>query len=448
METGAIAGAGSGLASVDTLLGFAGEHWVIKITDVREGLAKLPDNSVHVVVTSIPYWLQRDYGFPGQIGLEATWQEYVEVIVRVFREVRRVLRPDGLLFLNVGDKRVDATMIGLPWRIAFALQADGWNFCQDVVWHRPTAMPESVFGHRWMRCRKRIKQHSPDDPKWEQCPGCKKCEPNGGFVLRRGKWRPSCGHEYVFQFSKSKAYFADGDSSKEPVSGGAHSRGHGINPKSAAVDVSNGRELKSKANNHFAANCGELVEKRNIRSVWSIVPEGFKGGHFATFPLKLVKRCLSAATSRGGCCAKCGAQFPPIVSSDRKPTRPGNNTKVGRAEARPDSPYNDTRGSIVGNRDPKRHTTTVIVEGYRAACDCNAGVGRPIVLDCFAGVSRAGRVAINMGCEFIGLEGSAEYAALGAEEIERPWNPNEEKRKKGHRKKRKPSTRQKLLNFE
>lgn len=171
-------------------LNFSGEHWEIRVGDVLALLAKIPDKSVHVVVTSPPYWMLRDYGFPGQIGLEDTPEEFVAVMVKVFAEIRRVLRDDGLLFLNLGDSYADdskwggttggrhprglhgktgvgrrkrqtglpsGSIVGIPWRVALALQADGWIHRLDVIWHKPTAMPESVSGWRWMKCRKKIK---------------------------------------------------------------------------------------------------------------------------------------------------------------------------------------------------------------------------------------------------------------------------------------------------
>lgn len=464
-----------------------GEHWTIKVGDVRETIKTVASNSVHVVKTSPPYWSQRNYGYANQIGLEPTVEEFVQTLVEVFREVKRCLRDDGVLFVNLGDSytagkrtghgtrqgykqgtnrasaaKVDqvrpnavdlaqGNKIGVPWRVALAMQADGWILRQDIIWHKPAPMPESITGHRWVRCRKKTKNGTPNPshhgidvngykshsgdirnvptrPEYEECPGCAKCQETGGYVLRKGAWRPTTSHEYVFMFSKSKSYFADGDGSKEPCSGNAHSRGNGLNPKSATVDDSGSRRLQSKQNASFSTAINEIVETRNIRSVWRIVAEGFKGQHFAVFPTELVRRCLITTVSPGGCCAKCGKQFAPIVRTDRKATRPGNDSKVGRASARPDSPYENHNGSIVGNRDPKRHTTITAIDGYRASCRCDAGVSRPVVMDCFAGVATTGRVAINMGCDFIGLEGSAEYAKLGAEQIIRPWSPKSAKK--------------------
>src|SRR5690554_2162246 len=173
--------------------------------DALETLRRLPDGSVHTCVTSPPYWGLRDYGVDGQIGLEETPEEYVEKLVTIFREVRRVLRDDGTLWLNLGDSyatkpcggigrnaKVTATkkaiqksagipqglkpkdLVGIPWRVAFALQADGWYLRRDIIWHKPNAMPESV------------------------------------------KDRPTAAHEYIFLLSKSPRYYYDADAIREP----------------------------------------------------------------------------------------------------------------------------------------------------------------------------------------------------------------------------------------
>src|SRR5690606_20470253 len=179
--------------------------------DVIETLRSLPGGFVHTCVTSPPYWGLRDYGVEGQIGLEPTPEEYIEKMVEVFREVRRVLRDDGTLWLNLGDSyatkpcggigsnaKVTATkkaiqksagipqglkpkdLVGIPWRVAFALQADGWYLRSDIIWHKPNAMPESV------------------------------------------KDRPTKAHEYIFLLSKSPRYYYDADAIREPFSKNSH----------------------------------------------------------------------------------------------------------------------------------------------------------------------------------------------------------------------------------
>lgn len=287
----------------------------ILVGDCLDRLAELPTESVHCCVTSPPYYGLRDYGVAGQIGLEATPAEYIETLVTVFREVRRVLRSDGTLWLNIGDSYAGSwgnqgrkeergtqrpingpmlqrfngyperpawrsgeyvgeggkapagvrnrdglglvagckpkDLIGIPWMLAFALRADGWWLRRDIIWAKPNPMPESVTD----RC--------------------------------------TTAHEYVFMLAKSERYFYDAEAIKEEVTGNAHARGHGNNPKRAA-----GLENNSRSNETFLAN--ELVSFRNKRSVWTITSHAFPEAHFATHPPALVEPCILAGCPKGG----------------------------------------------------------------------------------------------------------------------------------------------------
>ena len=249
--------------------------------DCRQTLKSLPDESVHCCVTSPPYFGLRDYGCEDQIGLEQTPDAFVEELVSVFREVKRVLRSDGTLWLNLGDSYAGSgkgpagnlgakhnerhlehkhggivpdglkhkDLIGIPWRVAFALQADGWYLRQDIIWHKPNPMPESVQD----RCTK--------------------------------------AHEYIFLFSKSERYFFDFECLREPVSeatlaDGRQQRGtRGTKGEYAAVD----------------GNCGFSADGlRNKRSVWTINTKPYSGAHFATFPPSLIEPCILAGCTKGG----------------------------------------------------------------------------------------------------------------------------------------------------
>ena len=458
----------------------AGPNWDILICDVMEGLTEIPDQSVHCCVTSPPYWGLRNYGFDGQIGLEKTPGEFIERLVGVFREVKRILRNDGVLWVNLGDSYCkdskyggqsgskheyyadqsprdqsrtclpNGNMVGIPWRVALALQADGWILRSCVIWNKKNPMPESVSGWRWVKCRIKVapKWHK-DNPhpsvaipggrnsvgnhsgysseaaRWKDCPGCDKCRDTNGLILRKGNWRPTTSHEYVFMFVKSGSYFSDGDGSKEKCSGTAHHRGSGVHPKSAS-------KHESKQNHSYSSQIVDVVETRNQRSVMTLSSEGFKEDHFATFPSELVRRCLISSTSRGGCCSACGAQYAPVVESKRSATRPGTNSKTTSFQDRCGSRLeNPEWPNIVGNRDPQRHTTTMVVTGYLPTCKCNAPMERPTVCDVFGGSMTTGQVAINMGCRFIGIEGSPEYAAIGKRRLETPWTPKSERQKNG-----------------
>lgn len=242
----------------------------ILVGDVRHTLAKLPDASVHCCVTSPPYWGLRDYGNDAQIGLEQTPEEYVAQMVAVFREVRRVLRDDGTLWLNLGDSyagpkgnnrsgfanpKDDCGMaimldrepwgqpkqlVGIPWRVAFALQADGWWLRQDIIWHKPNPMPESVTD----RCTK--------------------------------------AHEYVFLLTKRERYFYDAEAIKE-----AAEYGH----RGSRFDIG-----KTAVHGIGRSQQGEREDSgtRNRRSVWTITTKPCKEAHFAVMPPDLAEPCILA----------------------------------------------------------------------------------------------------------------------------------------------------------
>ena len=246
-------------------------------------LCQMPDACVHTCVTSPPYFGLRDYGVDGQIGLEETPDAYVNKLVNVFREVKRVLRDDGTLWLNLGDSysgsgkgvwnasderkiAVKETyrpssnpvktltglkpkdLIGIPWRVAFALQADGWYLRQDIIWHKPNPMPESVRD----RCTK--------------------------------------AHEYVFLLSKGPRYYFDNEAIKEPGVIPAGTRGAKGSAERAARKGVNSRPPEYKVYDGM----------RNRRSVWTVTTKPFKGAHFATFPPDLIEPCVLAGCPVGG----------------------------------------------------------------------------------------------------------------------------------------------------
>lgn len=256
----------------------------LKVGPCLDSLRAMADQSVHCCVTSPPYFGLRDYGVDGQIGLEPTPAEFVQALVEVFREVRRVLRDDGTLWLNLGDSYArgfgggspgakSATnvgayvnrkagkipdglsqkdIIGVPWRVAFALQADGWILRQDIIWHKPNPMPESVRD----RCTK--------------------------------------AHEYVFLLSKSPRYYFDSEAIKEPVAASTVER---LAQPTLAEQTGSARVPGKTNGNMKAVGNGET---RNRRSVWSVTTKPYKGAHFATFPPDLIEPCILAGCPEGG----------------------------------------------------------------------------------------------------------------------------------------------------
>jgi site-specific DNA-methyltransferase (adenine-specific) len=237
--------------------------------DCIEGLRTLPDASVHCCVTSPPYWGLRDYGHDGQIGLESTPEAYVARMVEVFREVRRVLREDGTLWLNLGDTYGSGKQLkGIPWRVAFALQADGWVLRQDIIWHKPNPMPESVRD----RCTK--------------------------------------AHEYVFLLTKSERYFYDAEAVSEAAkdpSGHKYERGTYRAMRDAAAlegTAFDGPTRSHIGNTRVNGKCVKYAAghgaNKNRRSVWTVTTRPYKGAHFATMPPALVEPCILAGCQEGG----------------------------------------------------------------------------------------------------------------------------------------------------
>lgn len=302
-----------------------GDYGTIITGDALTTLRTLPDQSVQCCVTSPPYWGLRDYGVPGQIGLESSPQEYVAALLPVFQEVKRVLRADGTLWLNLGDSYIgyhgnkrahgsaapsdkdgyrenmratsvganglkNKDMAGIPWRVAFALQDAGWYLRCDCIWAKPNPMPESVQD------------------------------------------RPTRAHEYLFILSKSERYYYDHVSVREPSSpsrkgnaktfrgGGAYTGGRSFDNSTDAVRDSHGNtpqdgsRREEQAVTRYSARHGvdikgggqgrgEIIYSpytRNRRSVWSIATHPFPAAHFATFPPELVRPCILAGCPAGG----------------------------------------------------------------------------------------------------------------------------------------------------
>jgi DNA modification methylase len=212
----------------------------ILVGDVRERLSHIANSSVQCCVTSPPYWGLRDYGHESQLGLEASPEAYVENIVQVFREVRRILKDDGVLWLNLGDSYgKNKQLVGIPWKVAFALQADGWWLRQDIIWSKPNPMPESVTD----RCTK--------------------------------------AHEYLFLLTKSPRYYFDNTAIKEPAIYAGDDRG-------TRKDSRRGTDMNSMS--------GVTGDHKNRRSVWSICPKPFKGAHFAVMPEALCEPPILATS--------------------------------------------------------------------------------------------------------------------------------------------------------
>jgi DNA modification methylase len=347
--------------------------------DVREVLRELPRASIQTICTSPPYWGLRDYGTEPvkwadgaecSLGQEPTPEAFCAHLVEIFREVRRVLRDNGTLWLNLGDSYSQSgrgasnastlegglstqematragdqrhrviqgckpkDLVGIPWRVAFALQADGWYLRQDIIWSKPNPMPESVRD----RCTK--------------------------------------SHEYVFLLSKQSQYFYDQAAVKEPLHG-------------AALLSPDG--------------------KRNRRSVWTINSRPYRGAHFATWPEALVEPMIRAGCSEKGHCPKCGAQWEQAVAS-RSPESTGAST--GGDPARKDGGTRERAapGSGGGNTFAQKRVPT---GEWQPACDCELAPVRDVVLDLFSGSATTGVVANRLGHNYVGIDLNADYLPL------------------------------------
>lgn len=382
--------------------------WIVHEGDALAVLRTLPSESVQCCVTSPPYWGLRDYGVAGQIGLEETPEAWLARLVEVFAEVRRVLRSDGTLWINVGDShasgggsgaqgasgqvagraacgqreavarrtsgRKPKDLVGQPWMLAFALRDEvGYFLRAEVIWHKRSVMPESVMD------------------------------------------RPTRAHEQVFLLAKGARYYYDAEAIREMASENTHGRGAGDNPKRAGA-----YELGCRANESFLAN--GLVSSRNKRSVWTLGPEPCSAAHFGTFPTALVMPCLLAGTSEKGACPVCVAPWRRIVEA--------SGGCLGASWHDHAADATEGAGQALADGSQPRaalyHTYSRETKGWEPSCDCAlttpAAPVPCIVLDPFVGSGTTGIVARRLGRAFLGIELNPEYVAMARRRIDNALN--------------------------
>lgn len=428
--------------------------------DVLRGLRALPDGCVQTVVTSPPYYGLRDYGtsewyggkkncnhafrpdtgrttqrkgrrhqqghvhikckcgavrIDEQIGLENTPEKYVQRLVSIFREVRRVLRGDGTFWIVIGDSyagsgkgawdRIDRQkevyiskpggaevsmphvpkglkrkdLMGIPWRLAFALQADGWWLRNEIIWHKPNPMTASATD------------------------------------------RTTVAHETIFLLTKSANYFYDADAIRESFDleletimktpdgwdTSVGNSGHGAFHR-------NGREKGYKK---------KLQTKgANRRSVWRIPTESYKGAHFATYPRRIPDRCIKAGTSEGGACSKCGKPLERVVEKgdvdeDWKKRSGADSSGEYRGKARKDFKNAKAQNASDVKRRILKGMRTKTTTGWRRGCDCKAKTVPCVVLDPFLGSGTTAAVAKRLGRDWIGIELSPKSVELARDRI-------------------------------
>ena len=451
----------------------------ILVGDVLKRLKDIPDGSVQTCVTSPPYWGLRDYGtaeweggdafcdhkkpsrfdyalnsslgptgvqdqasnagsgsvtqyssvcekcgaqrIDNQIGLEKTPQEFVKKIVSVFREVRRVLRDDGTVWLNLGDsytgsgkggnpeagkqatnkgsqtvgvlygktgerqrevaqtnvtRNYDAippkNLVGIPWRVAFALQDDGWILRSEIIWSKPNPMPESV-----------------ED-------------------------RPTKAHEQIFLLSKSPRYFYDHEAVKEDAA-------------FPEMTHKSSRKSESQEEAYFGnaptnlGRCGTLEGKRNKRSVWEVVTQPYPESHFATFPEALIEPCILAGTLEHGACPECGSPYKRIMQKTGWPDPENIEDDQGRMKASGEiATDTQRRKELSGAKHAAfKAANPDVLLGWEPTCKCvsDKPLKPCLVLDPFCGSGTAGVVALRYHRDFVGCELNTEYASMSERRI-------------------------------
>lgn len=367
--------------------------------DVRKRLAELPDNSVHNIVTSPPYYGLRDYGAEGQIGQEDDWRAHIAVLAGVFEECRRVLRPDGTLWVNYGDayaqqgckpatqeelaryqakaeekgyysdaysgyrgwNRAAGTaknglkpkdLMGLPWRLAFALQDSGWWLRADCIWSKANPMPMPARG------------------------------------------RPTTSHEYVFLFAKSRYYYYDTEAVRVPL----------------LVDEKRKRQVYNGKSARTSTFMPPNPNGRNLWTVWHFACQPCPEAHFATFPEALPEICIRAGTSAYGCCEECGAPWERVLEAT-----PEGKELLGKSWHPHENDLVEGHTGKILPAGVELYRTT----GWKPTCKCAClSLVPATVLDPFAGSSTTGVVALREGRQFLGIELNPEYCRISQERLE------------------------------
>ena len=419
--------------------------------DCLEVMKDWPDGCIDCCVTSPPYWGLRDYGVDGQLGLEKTPEEYVAKMVEIFQEVKRVLKDEGTLWLNLGDsycgsppgtrgkhakgevgdgvykrywdrqlshgedkKSIYRTppglkhkdLCGIPWRVAFTLQADGWYLRQDIIWHKPNPMPESVRD----RCTK--------------------------------------AHEYIFLLTKKPRYYYDAEAIKVPLAESTANDKRTLNEnytqnrpergfvgnasQGAGMLKSNGgtrnkRSVWRLRRSQWRQYCNRLWEQFERRTdIWTVTTKPYSEAHFATFPPDLITPCILAGCPKQ-VCKKCGKArdrvvdkpVPPeeVMTNNRKP-----NDKLVKITA---NKYGKGQGQKLQNWLNEHPSQTT---GW-TDCGCGEGFEPGIVLDPFMGSGTVAEVAVKNGRDYVGCELKPEYIKLGRVEAVETGVPVKEQRK-------------------
>ena len=506
-------------------------------------MSELPDDSIQMVCTSPPYWGLRNYAgeqeliwnsrngcqhewgdaiirknrgsvgatvtvgankrelqgnstnqgntcsacgaWRGAFGHEPTPELYIQHSVEILRDVRRVLRPDGVVWWNIGDsysgswgdyvapgsvkhqgqspsrwerpsydkyhqrpptaahhpviKSKDLCLI--PQRLAIALQEDGWWVRSLIIWNKTNPMPESVNGWRWERHRVKVKAQPQErsqkarlgqlqDEGWTRpdniggvyiqraefidCPGCPKCSPNDGYVLRKGSWRPTESHEYILMLAKSDNYYCNMEAVREPsisTDFGSDQRDtsitHGMGSGNSGI---NEAKRRARENGTFGG--------RNLRSVWTFPTRPFPGAHFAVFPEKLPELCIKAATPEVGVCAKCGAPWARVINHHRPADYDPGVVDENYAGQASKASGTDGTNRPLSKMFQDSLGSSIETIGWKPTCRCGTDDRVPAtVLDPFCGAGTTLLVALRLGRSAVGYDLAAQYLEMTRERL-------------------------------
>jgi site-specific DNA-methyltransferase (adenine-specific) len=380
--------------------------------DARQVSTTLPAGSIHLAITSPPFYRLRQYGTPpqtwgdgwvGELGQEPTPGRFVDHLVEVFDAVRPALRVDATLWVNLGDSYHNKSLVGTPWMFAFAMKEAGWILRSAIPWIKRNTMPSSV-----------------ED-------------------------RPGVSHEWWFGFAKSTRYFWDVTATRmpqatigrrhegksgyrdgHPSKGGVKERQLHPDGKarrtgdwffdSLAVEVDAAREYLEHLERIQAGGQGLLSAPGGDPMALVVNVTSNKEAHYASYPEKLVEPLIRAGTSEYGACVACGTPWARVVAKTRVATRPGRNSKVYKDPE--GSPYKSHSGVIVGNRDTRRHCTVVHTTGWEPGCACGTVDVEPcVILDPFLGSGTTARVAIRLNRSCIGVELKDDYVDIARRRI-------------------------------
>lgn len=432
--------------------------WTIEQADAVAFLKGLPDRIVNVTCTSPPYYALRDYKCDGQIGLEQSVDAYLDRLMEVFDEVRRVTADHGVCWVNLADSYATnihtgsngknaaycslnsiqgkrggepLNLLGVPERFALRMQERGWLWRDRIALCKLSPMPESLSAWRWQRCRVKTKsQTMPTGMKatdsgiqiltglrcdkgpggnteWIDCSGCPKCKDNDGLVLRKGSWRTTRAWEYLFLFTKTADYYADQEAVRTTIA-------------EATVERDRYSRILDDAEEEFAVKHDhETISTAgaNPRSWMYWKPEPTKEKHYAAFPTFLPDFCIRAGTSERGYCAECGMPWARVLSPTEDTAEAQEFARNGQDWTARAFDNDKKRVGKSGDKNASGYLSEYKTLAWRPSCRCNAEAVPGLVLDPFVGTGTSCVAALRLGRRFIGCDLSPEYVKIARRRV-------------------------------